>query len=229
MAHVSYASDDGPADFEREKALVEQLKQKNPEAWKEFTTQYQPRLKKAIRRSLTKYRLPLDRQDDIEQKTWVTVIQKLYKFEPKQRDSLYYWLVTIQRNHVRNLSREPMPVNIEETTVEAEGELPSHFQVASSHNPESEFINAENHREIWSALEMALQTLTPRDREIMVERLVYKKEVEALANLYKVKPQTIYQITANVKRKIANYLLASELFLRVYSDRTGKESKQWKK
>lgn len=229
MAHVSYASDDGPADFEREKALVEKLKQKDPEAWKQFAGQYQPRLKKAIRRSLAKYRLPMDRQDDIEQKTWVTVIQKLYKFEPKHRDSLYYWLVTIQRNHVRNLSREPTPVNIEESTVEAEGELPSHFQVASAHNPESEFINAENDREIWSALEMALQTLSPREREIMTERLVHKKDVEELATLYNVKAQTIYQITANVKRKIANYLMASELFLRVYSDRTGKESKQWKK
>ncbi len=229
MTHVVHTSEDGPHDFERELALVEKLKLKDPEAWKYFIISYRVRLHTAIRRSLAKYHLPADRRDDVEQKTWFTAFQKIEQFQPQHRNSLHYWLVTIQRNHVRNFSREPAPVELEEHLTEAEGELPTYFQPAYTGSPENEFIKAENHREIWLALEMALQTLSPREREIMLRRFVRKEDVETLAAVYNVKVQTIYQITANTKRKIGNYLMASDLFLRVHSDRTGKESHTWKK
>jgi RNA polymerase sigma factor (sigma-70 family) len=229
MTHTTIIGGDGPYDLEREATLVEKLKQREPEAWKHFTATYQTRLQSAISRSLAKYRLPLDRQDDIEQKTWMTVFQKIDSFVPEHRDSLYYWLVKIQHNHVRNLHREPVAVDIEENHVEAEGELPAHFHANNAHNPEAEFIQKENRQETWQALEMALQSLTAREREIIMRRLVHKEDVEMLAAIYNVKVQTIYQITANTKRKIGNYLLASDLFLRAHSDRTGKESKTWKK
>ncbi len=229
MTHTTHIGGDGPLDLEREAALVEKLKKKEPQAWKRFTADYQSRLQIAIGRSLAKYSLPLDRLDDVEQKTWMTVFQKIDSFVPEHRDSLYYWLVKIQHNHVRNLRREPIAIDIDEKYVEAEGELPAHLNISNIHNPETEFIQNENKREIWQALEMALQSLSVRDREIIMRRLVNKEDVEKLAEIYNVKVQTIYQITANTKRKIGNYLLASDLFLRAHSDRTGKEPKSWKK
>jgi RNA polymerase sigma factor (sigma-70 family) len=225
MTYTTSNEEVGPFDLEREKALVERLKRKEPEAWKAFITTYRLRLQGKIGRSLSAAHLPQDCLDDIEQKTWLTAWLKIDGFTPLHPDSVFHWLCSIQRNHIRNLRRERVAVHIEES----EGELPAHLHPHHTPSPESEVIHQENQREIWLAFEMALQTLTPREREIIAQRFILRTDVETLAAVYNVKVQTIYQIVANSKRKIRNYIQASDLFLRVHTDRTGKESKTWKK
>ena len=220
--------EDDQFDLEWEKEFVARLVGKEAEAWKFFVDTYRPRLREAIRKSLSKHRLAPDAQDDIEQKTWMTVFTKIHRFQPKHKDSLFHWLVSIQYNHIRNLNREPDPIEIEESLVESEGELPASLHTDFSVNPEAHLLRDEKRREFMQAFDTAIQTLTPREQEIVVLRLIKKKDVETVAQLYNLQPQTIYQMTSTIKRKLRNYLLASELFLRAKSHQTGKESKTWK-
>lgn len=220
--------------LDHERLFVDRLKRKNPpdaEAWKQLLVEYKPLLRAAARRSLAKYHLPEDCVDDIEQKTWVTVYRRIDDFEPGHANALRNWLGSIQHNHVRNLSREPSPMSMDVDAGEREaGDRPApQYPDPQAKNPESEVIHDETRREIWSALELALEELSARDREIVVRRVLWKEDVQALADEYHLKVQTIYQITSNTKRKLQNYLLAPDLFFRVQSDRTGKESTAWRK
>lgn len=218
-------------DLTQERVFVARLKCKEPpdaEAWKQLLGEYQSPLHTAIRRSLAKYSLPADRLDDIEQKTWVTAYHKIEAFEPQGPNALRNWLGTIQHNHVRNLSRQRNPVSMDAHDPETDQAAPQ-YEDTAARNPESEFIQDETRREIWSALELALQALSARDREIVLRRLLWQDDVQQLADAYHLKPQTIYQITTNTKKKLQSYLLAPDLFFRVQTNRAGKESKAWRK
>ncbi len=219
-------------DYDREAELVKRLKQVNPadaEAWQTFTAMFQPRLRGTIVSTLRKYHLPIDRLDDIEQKTWMTAFTKMAEFELRGKNSLKNWLLTIQYNHVRNLSRQPNPISFE-APLNAEIDLTLADQLADdqSPDPEQEIISNETRREIWSALELALGELSLRDQEIVSRRLISKEAIEILALDYNLKKQSVYQIISGTKKKLRSYLLAPDLFFRV-SDRTDKESTAWQK
>lgn len=221
--------DEEDPEFERERWLVERLKRTNPpdsEAWKELLVVYRPILRQRIRYTLLRYHFPADRIDDIEQKTWVTVYTRIHKFVPLRRHSLRKWMDRIQDFHIRNLSREPEPASIDAPVEPTGTELAEQLEDTYTRNPEQELIIRETRREIFSALDMALQELTPRDREIVLRRLVHNDDVDQLAEDYQLQSQTIYQITSNSKKKLRSYLLASHLFSRV---KAGKESRTWQK
>ncbi len=221
--------DDDAREFERERWLVERLKRTNPpdsEAWKELLVEYRPILRQRIHYTLMCYHLPADRMDDIEQKTWVTVYTRIHEFVPQRRHSLRKWLDNIQFNHIRNHSREVEPLSFDAPAEQAGAELAEQVEDTSAANPEHELISRETRREILSALDLALQELAPRDREIVLRRLLRKENVDQLAKEYQLQPQTIYQITSNTKKKLRNYLLAPDLFFRVQA---GKETRTWKK
>jgi RNA polymerase sigma factor (sigma-70 family) len=219
--------------LDKEATFVKRLKQINPpdsEAWKEFLVNYRPVLQGTIRNTLRKFQLPADRLDDIEQKTWLTAYTKIHTFELRRKNSLKNWLLTIQHNHVRNLSRQPNPVSIDEQVHPAvDLTLADQLEDDQSPDPEAEMISDETRREIWSALELAIGELSIRDQEIVSRRLIHKESVEDLAEAYNLKTQSIYQIISNTKKKLRSYLLAPDLFFRVTSDRKDKESSPWQK
>lgn len=225
--------DDEDFDYGKEAAFIKRLKQVNPhdsEAWKEFLVMYRPTLKATIIGTLLKYHLPTDRLDDVEQKTWLTAYTRIHTFELRRKNSLRNWLLTIQRNHVRNLSRQPNPVSIDEQiSPAADFTVGDQLPDDTAPDPEEEMISDETRREIWSALELALGELSLRDQEIVSRRLIHKESIETLAQDYQLKTQSIYQIISNTKKKLRSYLLAPDLFFRITSDRTDKESAPWQK
>ena len=220
-------------DFEGEAAFVRRLQQVNPpdsEAWKTFLLNYQRALQSAIRHTLTKFQLPTDRLDDIEQKTWLTAYTKIHTFELRSETSLKSWLAKIQYNHVRNLSRKKNPLSIDaQISPTLDVTLGDQLEDDQSPDPEAEMISDETRREIWSALELAIGELSIRDQEIVSRRLIQKESIDNLAQDYNLKAQTVYQIICNTKKKLRSYLLAPDLFLRVTSDRTDKESPLWQR
>ncbi len=215
-----------PDSLEQENILVEQLKLKDQGAWATVNRLYRDRLQTTISKSLSKYNLPSDRLDDIEQKTWFTAFKKINEFTVDRKEGFYHWLCTIQYNYVRNLSREPNPLSIEvETDEGVETFLPSD----DTANVEEAIISRETKREIFSAINLVLDDLPAHHREIVLRRIMWKDEPQALAEEYGVKIQTVYQIVTNAKKKIRNYLLAPDLFLRVNNDRMGEEARTWNK
>jgi RNA polymerase sigma factor (sigma-70 family) len=218
-------------DLEQERGFVMRLKRRNPpdtEAWHHLLVHYGPYLRRCIRFTLTKFNLPLDRADDIEQATWITAYTRVNEFDPIRKNSLRRWLDGIQQNHIRNLSRERNPLSIDEEPEDSDANFAEYLADARTPNPEQEFISDETRREILSALDLALQELPARDREIVMRRLLRKESIEHLAQDYHLKPQTVYQIMSNTKKKLRNYLLAPDLFFRVQTG-TGKESQTWQK
>lgn len=210
--------------LEQEFILLEQLKGKDQRAWGRAMALYQRRLQVSIGRSLSKYSLPHDRVDDIEQKTWVTAFKKIDKFKVERKDGFYHWLCTIQYNMVRNLSREPNHFSTDaETDDGIERDLPSD----GSNNVEDQIISRETKREIFSSVNLVLGDLPKHHREIVLRRLLWKDDPKTMATEYGIKIQTVYQIVTNAKKKLRNYLLAPDLFLRVSNDRLGEDAQRW--
>jgi RNA polymerase sigma factor (sigma-70 family) len=223
--------DDDRFDLERERGFVMRLKRRNPpdaEAWHYLLVNFRPYLRRCIRYTLAKFSLPADRADDIEQATWITAYIRVGAFDPIRKNSLRRWLDGIQQNHIRNLARERSPLSIDEEPEDGETQFAEYLADVRAPNPEHEYISDETRREILSALDLALQELSTRDREIVVRRLMRRESIEQLAEDYHLKPQTIYQIISNTKKKLRNYLLAPDLFFRVQMG-TDKESQTWQK
>lgn len=216
--------EDDRFDLEKERGFVARLKRRSPpdaEAWHYLLVNYGPYLRRCIRYTLAKFNLPADRADDIEQATWITAYMRIAEFEPIRKNSLRRWLDGVQQNHIRNLSRERNPLSIDDEPEETDAQYIEYLADGRAPNPEQEYISAETRREILSALDLALQELSARDREIVVRRLMRKESIDQLAQDYHLKPQTVYQIMSTTKKKLRSYLLAPDLFFRV---QTGKES-----
>lgn len=209
-----------PFDLE-EGDFIQRLKAHDPEAWDLLKREYStPYLAQVILGTLAKYHLPIDQTDDIEQKTWITAYTRIDSFVFQQKGGLFYWLCGIQRNHVRNLQREPQHLPIEIADMAETDE-------SSIRSVENQIISRERKREVLSALDLALEDLSPTHREIVLRRLVWKESVGDLAEVYGLKLATISQIVWSAKKKLSSYLLAHELFFSVQNNKMGEAAKQW--
>jgi RNA polymerase sigma factor (sigma-70 family) len=213
--------------------FIEHLRNKNPAAWAIFFKEHRNNLRKVIGQSLSKYNVPYDRVDDIEQKAWLTAYQKIDQFEQERDGGLFGWLCLIQFNHVRNLSREVMVDTLDDGDGERGDDEPTASMPAlrgeELRHVESEIISRETRREVYSALDLVLQDLSAHHREIALRRILWKEDANELAEQYGLKVETIYQISSRAKRRLRDYLLAPDLFFRAHSDKTGKDTTPWKK
>lgn len=209
-----------PFDLEEE-GFIQRLQAREPDAWERLKREYsKPYLEQVILGTLAKYRLPADQLDDIEQKTWITAYTRIASFAFQQKGGLFYWLCSIQRNHIRNLEREPDHLPIEAADSPGSG-------AGSLRSVENQIISRERRREVLSALDLALEDLSPAHREIVLRRLVWKEPVSELAAAYGLKPASISQIVWSAKKKLSSYLLAPDLFFSVQNNKLGEAAKQW--
>jgi RNA polymerase sigma factor (sigma-70 family) len=207
--------------------FIERLRRKDKAAWDTLAKRYEPYLQTVIRHSLGKYNLPADYVDDIAQKTWTTAYQKMDSFELKQKGALFHWLCAIERNHVRNLQREPDHLPIDDLDNDGEEHLNTPRFNDNVRSVENEVLNRERKREILSALDLVLEDLPPQRREIVLRRLILREDVRKLAEIYQQPPELISQMVWSAKKKLSNYLLAPDLFFSVQTKRAGEESKKW--
>jgi RNA polymerase sigma factor (sigma-70 family) len=206
-----------------EHVLIERLKANEPEAWEYLHRLYTPELRKAIRRSLNKRHIPLDRADDIEQTVWKNVQEQIGDFVYQGQGKLYHWFVKIAYYCVCGLMNVEQSNDLSlEELAERQTENPlvednffykNRMYVESAEDSaEVELRRAELRKILQPILERALRELSARDREIVVRYFIMKEKPGALAERFDLKIANIYQIVYRAKKTMRTYLVARGLF-----------------
>ena len=194
---------------------VERLKGLESKAWDDLVRCYGDELRSDIQSSIRKRGLPLDWAGDIEQDTWMTAIQKIGDFDWQTVDKFYHWLRVIALNRVRMLKRKQYDElfsmdAIEEHEAAGGMSLDSFLYThgISEGSPEQRLL----YRERMSLLEGAMRELKPRDREILLRRMIHGETPRELALIYGVEARSISMILLRSKQTLERHLAASEFF-----------------
>jgi RNA polymerase sigma factor (sigma-70 family) len=193
------------------KRWVKQLQEWDNQAWEVLLRDHAPKLRRDIIISLRKRGLASDWVDDIQQETWVTVVKDINKFDWQGEDKFYNWLRSIARHHIQTLNHKVKNNTIsfdaiDDYTVETGLSLDLFMYTNGlvEDSPENEVAL----RESLSALDGALQKLKPREREIVMRRLIWRETPKEMAADYGVKPESISMILARSKDAIHAHMAA---------------------
>jgi len=190
------------------------LKNFDEEAWSFLMSYYSADLRRDITQSLRKRGLALDKVDDIEQETWLTAVEQISDFVWQNESKFYNWLRKISFQHVRTLRRKTKENEISLQSVNDRVENALSLDIFLYVNglvgdsPENEVLL----RETLKALDSALRYLKPREREIVLRRLLYRETPRAMAADYNLKPETISVILTRAKHAIRAQMSALGFF-----------------
>ncbi len=190
---------------------VNQLKVWDNRAWEILLQHHARDLRRDITISLRKRQLSTDWVEDIQQETWMTVVKEIDKFDWQGEDKFYNWLRSIARHHIQTLNHKVKHNaisfdEIEDNAVENGLSLDLFMYVHGlvGESPENEVAM----RESMVALDAALQRLKPREREIVMRRLIWRETPKEMAADYGVKPESISMILARAKDTIQVHMAA---------------------
>lgn len=186
-----------------EKKIVDKLKRMDSRMWEHIFENYTATLIYDISTSLRKRDLPPELGDDILQETWLTAVEKIHEFVCDGDGKFYNWLRVIALNHVRNYWRK----NKQNISFDALEETQSPNALDYFLQTQGLAINdVENQvliRQQMTQLDHLLSELSPRDREIVVRRLVMDEKPEELALRYPdLKVQSISQLICRVRKNL---------------------------
>jgi RNA polymerase sigma factor (sigma-70 family) len=190
------------------------LKNYDEQAWSFLMSYYSADLRRDIAQSLRKRGLSPDCVDDIEQETWLTAVEQIADFVWHNEEKLYNWLRKISYQHVRTLRRKTKENEVSlqsvndrvETALSLDIFMYVHGLIEDS--PENDVLL----RESLKALDTALRYLKPREREIVLRRLLYRETPRAMAADYNLKPETISVILTRSKHAIRAQMSALGFF-----------------
>jgi RNA polymerase sigma factor (sigma-70 family) len=190
-----------------EKRIVDKLKRMDSRMWEHIFENYTATLTYDVSNSLRKRDMPLEFADDILQETWLTAVEKIQDFQCDGDGKFYNWLRVIALNHVRNYWRK----NRQNISFEAIDETQSPNALDYVLQTEGLAVNdVENQvavREQLVQLDKLLCELNPRDREIVLRRLVMDEKPEELALRYPdLKVQSISQLICRVRKNLRHRL-----------------------
>ena len=190
-----------------EKRIVDKLKRMDSRMWEHIFENYTATLSYDVSNSLRKRDLPLEFADDILQETWLTAVEKIQDFQCDGDGKFYNWLRVIALNHVRNYWRK----NRQNVSFEAIDETQSPNALDYFLQTEGLAVNdVENQvavREQLVQLDKLLCELNPRDREIVLRRLVMDEKPEELSLRYPdLKVQSISQLICRVRKNLRHRL-----------------------
>lgn len=190
---------------------VNQLKVWDNQAWEILLRHHARDLRRDITISLRKRQLSTDWVEDIQQETWMTVVKEIDRFDWQGEDKFYNWLRSIARHHVQTLNHKVKHNaisfdEIDDNEVEKGLSLDLFMYVHGlvEDSPENEVAL----RESMAALDAALQRLKPREREIVMRRLIWRETPREMAADYGVKPESISMILARAKDTIQVHMAA---------------------
>jgi RNA polymerase sigma factor (sigma-70 family) len=190
---------------------VNQLKVWDNRAWEILLHHHARDLRRDITISLRKRQLSTDWVDDIQQETWMTVVKEIDKFDWQGEGKFYNWLRSIARHHIQTLNHKVKHNaisfdEIDDNEVEKGLSLDLFMYVHGlvEDSPENEVAM----RESMAALDTALQRLKPREREIVMRRLIWRETPKQMAADYGVKPESISMILARAKDTIQVHMAA---------------------
>jgi len=190
-----------------EKRIVDKLKRMDSRMWEHIFENYTATLSYDVSNSLRKRDLPLEFADDILQETWLTAVEKIQDFQCDGDGKFYNWLRVIALNHVRNYWRK----NRQNVSFEAIDETQSPNALDYFLQTEGLAVNdVESQvavREQLVQLDKLLCELNPRDREIVLRRLVMDEKPEELSLRYPdLKVQSISQLICRVRKNLRHRL-----------------------
>ena len=190
--------------FDDEALLVEQLKMKDGEAWSKLLELYAADLRWDIISSLKKRNLSPEAAEDIEQETWTTAVRRIDGFTLQGPGKLYHWLRVIALNHVRTFGKHGESLSLdafEEDDHDNQTTLDRFlYSIRSTDNTIEDEIEL---RQQLSILDHALRRLAPRDRELVLRRLIWGETPKQLAEAYPSRnPRSISQALLRAKKAI---------------------------
>lgn len=181
---------------------VSDLKRLDPEAWDVLLRNYAGDLRHDITASLRKRGLPDELADDIEQETWLTAVRKMGEFVWESEDRFYHWLRAISLNHIRTYRRTfDRRVSVEDfVSDDADDDLEQFLAEWGATNGDSVEETVVLRQQL-AALDQAMRTLKPQEREILMRWLMGETPRE-LAPTYQMKPRSISMLLLRAKDKI---------------------------
>lgn len=195
--------------------LLERLRKMDSRAWDDLVRFYADDLQQDIWASMRKRGLPADLIDDVQQETWRIAIQKIHEFNAPTIDKLYHWLRVIALNRVRMIKRKQKADVVSFDALEGDsfesGVSLDYFLYEhnlSSGSPEQKVLLFER----LAALDAALDELSPRNREILLRRLLGDETPRELAVIYDLPPRTISTILLRAKQTLEKHLSQHDLF-----------------
>lgn len=186
-----------------EKKIVDKLKRMDSRMWEHIFENYTATLDYDISNSLRKRDLPVEYAEDILQETWLTAVEKIHEFHCEGDGKLYNWLRVIALNHVRNYWRK----NRQNVSFDAIDETTSPNALDYFLQNEGLAVNnVEDQvflRQQLLQLEKLLSELNPRDRDIVLRRLMLDEKPEELVLRYpNLKVQSISQLICRVRKNL---------------------------
>lgn len=199
------------ASLSDEARLVEQLKQMNADAWNMVVTVYAADLRWDIMNSLKKRNLAASAAEDIEQETWLTAVRRIHEFTLQGPGKLYYWLRVIALNHVRTFSRQGDPIPLDAFEEEHDDPAALDRFLYAIHSTDDTIEDEIELRQQLSLLDHVLRRLTPRDRELLLRRLLWDETPMQLAREYpSLNARSISQRLLRAKKTIQALLSTPE-------------------
>lgn len=197
----------------REYRWLARLKSLNETAWDDLIKRYGTDLRRDIAASMRKRGMVEDQVEDVEQETWRVAIQKIHEFDCDGLDKLYHWLRVIALNRVRMLKRKEKENQVSFEEIEA-GEQQGGISLdyflylndLMEGTPEEHFLLREQLVEVDRALTM----LKPRDREILLRRMLEGESPGDLAEDYGLAPRSISMILLRSKQSLERHLTLQE-------------------
>lgn len=179
-------------------AGVEQLKQRDQQAWEMLLEAYSAPLRRDIAASLVKRGLPEHSLHDILQETWLVAIGQIECFMWRKEHALYHWLRVIALNRIRKRAQKAQregalfgsavySVSIHESSSALDRFL---GQTASVDNPENRLSLQQD----LNAVMDIIHGERARDQEIITRWLLGEEKPQELALLLGMKPATVSQI-----------------------------------
>lgn len=194
-----------PRKFPEDVQFFQRLQQHDAAAWDELLNIYSLLLRRDIIQSLVRRSLPLDQVDDLEQQTWITVVRLIGNFVWEDENKFYNWFRSIATFHIKNLARklkkqyvslEDIDEDVDESGLSLDFFLYVHGLIEES--PETQIAL----RESMEIIDRAMQMLKPREREILLRRVLYNESVQQMAKDYGVKAESISVILVRTKQAI---------------------------
>jgi RNA polymerase sigma-70 factor (ECF subfamily) len=182
-------------DLGEEQELVKQA-QKAPEAFAKLYDQYYPKIFGYILRRTAN----LEAAQDITSETFFKALKKLWQFQWRNI-SFSPWLYRIATNEVNQYFRKAeykKSISLEE--LQEQG-----FELISSHDPESELIEAqeklEQHQDFLE-IQRKIVRLPAKYQEVITLRFFEKKQLNEIAEILRKKEGTIKSLLHRAVEKL---------------------------
>lgn len=178
---------------------IESIQNRDPASWDVLVDSFAAQLRADILISLHKYRLSAELLEDVSQETWLTAFRCIHTFVWESEERFYHWLRVIACNHIHRARRHAgREVSVDDHD-EGEEELRPFFETyqLQGRSIEDEVEAGEQ----MQALVLAMKTLKPEEREILV-RWLMGETPRALAADYQKLPRTISVTIWRAKQKV---------------------------